>query len=76
MLARHLCVPRVSFWCLELRVFFFDRLVVRALGSMEKGRSKTSLLLLSLFTLKFEARSKVERCLNRDSLNCLPKFCE
>ena len=51
MLVRHLCVLRVTFWCLELCASFVWLFVVRALGSIEKGRSKTSLLLLLLLKM-------------------------
>ena len=48
MLVRHLCVLPVSFLCLELCIFLFDCLLVHALGSIEKGCSKTSLLLFPI----------------------------
>ena len=38
MLVRHMCMLRVSFWCLELCVFFFDCLFYVPLGLAQLRR--------------------------------------
>ena len=37
MLVRHLCVLFVSFWCLELCIFFFDCLLNKPLAQLRRG---------------------------------------